>query len=335
MAKIIMIQGTSSGVGKSIFSIALCRIFTQEGYKVAPFKVQNMSSNMHILNDGKKMARSQAICAYACNTKPDYKMNPILLVPNNNNTEVYLNGEYKGHMDRFSYEDVKEDFFNQAIISFNSLCEQNDIIVIEGAGSPVNGEYKGHMDRFSYEDVKEDFFNQAIISFNSLCEQNDIIVIEGAGSPVELNLIKNDIVNMGFAKKVSAPVLLISDISRGGVFASLYGTINLMIEEEQSLIKGIIINKFRGNIKYFNDGKNIIENICKIDVLGILPYFDINIEDEDSLIDNGVMKTKEMLLNNLKGEKTEDLYIDYLKSQFDTLANNFKGNLDMQKIYIF
>lgn len=286
MAKIIMIQGTSSGVGKSIFSIALCRIFTQEGYKVAPFKVQNMSSNMHILDDGKKMARSQAICAYACNTKPDYKMNPILLVPNNNNTEVYLNGEYKGHMDRFSYEDVKEDFFNQVIISFNSLCEQNDIIVIEGAGSPV-----------------------------------------------ELNLIKNDIVNMGFAKKVSAPVLLISDISRGGVFASLYGTINLMPEEEQSLIKGIIINKFRGNIKYFNDGKNIIENICKIDVLGILPYFDINIEDEDSLIDNGVMKTKEMLLNNLKGEKTEDLYIDYLKSQFDTLANNFKDNLDMQKIY--
>lgn len=286
MAKIIMIQGTSSGVGKSIFSVALCRIFTQEGYKVAPFKVQNMSSNMHILDDGRKMARSQAICAYACNTKPDYKMNPILLVPNNNNTEVYLNGEYKGHMDRFSYEDVKEDFFNQAIISFNSLCEQNDIIVIEGAGSPV-----------------------------------------------ELNLIKNDIVNMGFAKKVNAPVLLISDISRGGVFASLYGTINLMPEKEQDLIKGIIINKFRGNIKYFNDGKNIIENICKTDVLGILPYFDINIEDEDSLIDNGVMKTKEMLLNNLKGEKTEDLYIDYLKSQFDTLANNFKDNLDMQKIY--
>ena len=286
MAKIIMIQGTSSGVGKSIFSIALCRIFTQEGYKVAPFKVQNMSSNMHILDDGKKMARSQAICAYACNTKPDYKMNPILLVPNNNNTEVYLNGEYKGHMDRFSYEDVKEDFFNQAIISFNRLCEQNDIIVIEGAGSPV-----------------------------------------------ELNLIKNDIVNMGFAKKVNAPVLLISDISRGGVFASLYGTINLMTEEEQSLIKGIIINKFRGNIKYFNNGKNIIENICKTDVLGILPYFDINIEDEDSLTDNGVMKTKEMLLNYLKDEKTEDLYIDYLKSQFDTLANNFKDNLNMQKIY--
>ena len=264
MAKIIMIQGTSSGVGKSIFSVALCRIFTQEGYKVAPFKVQNMSSNMHILDDGRKIARSQAICAYACNIKPDYKMNPILLVPNNNKTEVYLNGEYKGHMDRFSYEDVKEDFFNQAIISFNSLCEQNDIIVIEGAGSPV-----------------------------------------------ELNLIKNDIVNMGFAKKVNAPVLLISDISRGGVFASLYGTINLMPEKEQDLIKGIIINKFRGKIKYFNDGKNIIENICKTDVLGILPYFDINIEDEDSLIDNGVMKIKEMLLNNLKGEKTEDLYIDY------------------------
>ncbi|WP_250277448.1 cobyric acid synthase [[Clostridium] colinum] len=286
MSKIIMIQGTSSGVGKSIFATALCRIFTQDGYKVAPFKVQNMSSNAHILKDGNKMARSQAICAYACNTEPDYKMNPILLVPTKNNVEVYLNGKYKGNMDGFGYEEVKTDFLNQAKMSFDSLCEQNDIVVIEGAGSPV-----------------------------------------------ELNLIKNDIVNMGFAKIVNAPVLLISDISRGGIFASLYGTIKLMTEIEQSLIKGIIINKFKGNINYFEDGKNIIEDICKKDVLGILPYFDINIEDEDSLVDSGEMKTKEILIQNLKGEKTEDLYIKYLKEQFDLLANNFKSNLDMKKIY--
>nr|WP_317357753.1 cobyric acid synthase [uncultured Tyzzerella sp.] len=285
MAKIIMIQGTSSGVGKSIFAAALCRIFTNDGYKVAPFKVQNMSSNAHIFENGYKMARSQAICAYACNIEPHYKMNPILLVPTNNNTEVYLNGKYKGNMDRFSYEDVKTDFLNEAINSFNSLCNDNDIVVIEGAGSPV-----------------------------------------------ELNLIKNDIVNMGFATKVNAPVILISDVSRGGVFASLYGTINLMPKEQQELIKGIVINKFKGTIEYFNDGKNIIEDICKKDVLGIIPHFDINVEDEDSLVDNGIMKTKEILLNDLEN-KSENYYIQYLKNQFDLIANNFKNNLNMDKIY--
>lgn len=285
MAKILMIQGTSSGVGKSIFATALCRIFTNDGYKVAPFKVQNMSSNAHILQNGDKMARSQAICAYACNVQPDYKMNPILLVPNNNNTEVYLNGKYKGNMDRFSYEDVKTKFLQEALNSFNKLCTENDIVVIEGAGSPV-----------------------------------------------ELNLIKNDIVNMGFATKVNAPVILISDISRGGVFASLYGTINLMPKEQQNLIKGVVINKFKGNIHYFNDGKNIIEDICKKDVLGILPYFNINIEDEDSLVDDGIVKTKEFLLNNLEN-KSESSYINYLHKQFDLLDNNFRNNLNMEKIY--
>ncbi len=285
MAKILMIQGTSSGVGKSIFATALCRIFTNDGYKVAPFKVQNMSSNAHILENGDKMARSQAICAYACNVQPDYKMNPILLVPNNNNTEVYLNGKYKGNMDRFSYEDFKTKFLQEALNSFNKLCAENDIVVIEGAGSPV-----------------------------------------------ELNLIKNDIVNMGFATKVNAPVILISDISRGGVFASLYGTINLMPKEQQNLIKGVVINKFKGNIHYFNDGKNIIEDICKKDVLGILPYFNINIEDEDSLVDDGIVKTKEFLLNNLEN-KSESSYINYLHKQFDLLDNNFRNNLNMEKIY--
>ncbi len=285
MAKTIMIQGTSSGVGKSILTTALCRIFIKDGYKVAPFKVQNMSSNAHIFENGYKMARSQAISAYACDKEPDCKMNPILLEPNNNGTQVYLNGEYKGDMDRFSYEDVKTTFFNEAIKSFNSLCNENDIVVIEGAGSPV-----------------------------------------------ELNLIKNDIVNMGFAKKINAPVILIGDISRGGVFASLYGTINLMEKEEQALVKGIIVNKFKGDIKYFNDGKNLIEQTCKKDVLGIIPHFEINIEDEDSLVDNGVMKTKEFLLNRLNN-CDENTYIDYIHKQFDLLANKVRENLNMEKIY--
>ncbi len=286
MAKIIMIQGTSSGVGKSIFSTILCRIFKQDGYKVAPFKVQNMSSNAHILKNGDKIARTQAISAYACGLEPDFKMNPILLVPSENKTEVYINGRYKGNMDRFKYEDIKNEIFSEALNSFYKLCDENDIVVIEGAGSPV-----------------------------------------------ELNLIKNDIVNMGFAKKVNAPVLLISDISRGGIFASLYGTINLMSKEEQSLIKGIIINKFKGDIKYFEDGINIIEDNCKKEVLGVLPYFEINIEDEDSLVDSGEMKTKEIIMNNLKCEKTEEMYIKYLEEQFDLLAKNFREHININKIY--
>lgn len=285
MAKIIMIQGTSSGVGKSMVTATLCNIFTKDGYKVAPFKVQNMSSNAHIFENGDKMARSQAICAYVCNKEPDFKMNPILLVPCENGTEVYVNGKFKGNMDRFLYEKAKTDFLNEAMQSFNALCMENDIVVIEGAGSPV-----------------------------------------------ELNLIKNDIVNMGFATKVNAPVILVSDISRGGVFASLYGTINLMKQEEQNLVKGVIINKFKGNVDYFDDGKNIIQNICKKDVVGIIPCVEINVEDEDSLVDGQEMKTKESLLKNLN-DKSEQSYIQYLKQQFDLMANEFRQNIDLDKIY--
>ncbi|MDE6357502.1 MAG: cobyric acid synthase [Eubacteriales bacterium] len=281
MAKIIMVQGTSSGVGKSIFSTALCRIFKQDGYKVAPFKAQNMSSNFHILENGYKMARSQAICAYACGIEPDFTMNPILLMPKGKDTEIYLNGKYKGTIDGFKYKNIKMEFFDEVLKSFNKLYNENDIVVIEGAGSPV-----------------------------------------------ELNLIETDIVNMGFARKVKSPVLLISDITRGGVFASLYGTVKLINEPDRSLIKGLVINKFKGDTKYFKNGEKIIEEICEKDVLGVIPYFQINIEDEDSLTDDGKIKTKESLMENL----TED-YMQYLYKQFDLLADNFRKNLNMKKIY--
>lgn len=281
MAKIIMVQGTSSGVGKSIFSTALCRIFKQDGYKVAPFKAQNMSSNFHILENGYKMARSQAICAYACGIEPNFTMNPILLMPKGKDTEIYLNGKYKGTMDGFKYKNIKMEFFDEVLKSFNKLYNENDIVVIEGAGSPV-----------------------------------------------ELNLIETDIVNMGFARKVKSPVLLISDITRGGVFASLYGTVKLINESDRSLIKGLVINKFKGNTRYFKNGEKIIEEICEKDVLGVIPYFQINIEDEDSLTDDGKIKTKESLMENL----TED-YMQYLHKEFDLLADNFRKNLNIEKIY--
>lgn len=285
MAKIIMLQGTSSGVGKSTVTTALCRIFKQDGYKVAPFKAQNMSSNAHLLPNGDKMARSQAIAAYACELNPDYKMNPILLIPKNNETEVYLNGKFKGTMNSYQYKDIKTTLLNEVLDSFNQLCKENDIVVIEGAGSPV-----------------------------------------------ELNLIQSDIVNMGFAKIVNTPVLLISDILRGGIFASLYGTLNLMPKQEQNLIKGLIVNKFKGKTEYFEDGKKILENICKKDVLGVLPYFNINIEDEDCLTDGIEMKTKENIMKN-SDTSSENEYMNFLQNQFDLLANNFRQNLNMEKIY--
>ena len=286
MAKIIMVQGTSSGVGKSIFSTALCRIFKQDGYKVAPFKAQNMSSNFHVLENGYKMARSQAICAYACGLSPRFKMNPILLAPKNNETEVYLNGKYEGVMNGFKYKDIKMTFFEEVLKSFNELCLENDIVVIEGAGSPV-----------------------------------------------ELNLIKTDLVNMGFARAVKSPVILVSDITRGGVFASLYGTVKLIEEQDIHLIKGMIVNKFKGDVTYFKDGKEILEKICEKDVLGIIPHFDINIEDEDSLTDELQIKTKETLMKKLENDKSEEGYLKYLDVQFDILADNFRKNLDMEKIY--
>ncbi len=286
MTKIIMIQGTSSGVGKSILSIALCRIFMQDGYKVAPFKAQNMSSNVHILEDGGKIARSQAICAYACNTLPSFKMNPILLAPKKNEIDIYLNGIYKGTMNGLKYKDIKMTFFEETIKAFNELCLENDIVVIEGAGSPV-----------------------------------------------ELNLIKTDLVNMGFAREVKSPVILVSDITRGGVFASLYGTVKLIPKKERQLIKGMIINKFKGDIDYFKDGKEILEKICKKQVLGIVPYFDINIEDEDELVESNELKTKETLMKKLKNKSSEDEYLKYLDKQFDILADNFRKNINIEKIY--
>lgn len=279
-----MVQGTSSGAGKSIFTTALCRIFTNDGYKVAPFKVQNLSSNFHTLENGDKMARSQAISAYACNKEPDFKMNPILIIPDKEGIKVYLNGKLKGTMDDFKYIDIKETFF-------------------------------------------EDVLN----SFNTLCKENDIVVIEGAGSPVELNLIKNDIVNMGFARAVNSPVLLISDITRGGVFASLYGTVKLVDEEDRRLIKGLVVNKFKGEIEFFKEGKEILEKICEKEVLGVIPHFEINIEDEDDLFDGKEIKTRESLMKNKNNSDKE--YMNYLQNEFDLLAKNFKDNLDIEKIY--
>jgi len=276
-----MVQGAASGVGKSVLTTALCRIFTQDGYKTAPFKSQNMTAVCHTLDDGRKMARSQAIAAYACNSEPVPDMNPVLLMMGNDGTEVIICGKSAGIMNRHEYNEYKKLAFDQILAAFNRLSEANDVIVIEGAGSPV-----------------------------------------------ELNLNKDDIVNMGLAKAVNAPVLLVSDITRGGVFASLYGTVALFPEDEKRLVKGIVVNKFKGSIEHFKDGVSILEKICGVPVLGVIPHIDVRLEDEDSLTD-GEVKTREYLERNL--EITN--YNEHMQSEFDRLAAHFRANLNMTQLY--
>ena len=199
MAKVIMVQGTMSNAGKSLIVAGLCRIFAQDGYRVAPFKSQNMALNSYITEDGLEMGRAQVMQAEAAGVKPSVLMNPILLKPTNDvGSQVIVKGEVLGNM-------RARDYFAYKKKLVPTICE----------------------------------------AFSELEKQADIIVMEGAGSPAEINLKSDDIVNMGLAKLVDAPVLLVGDIDRGGVFAQLLGTLMLLEEDEKARVKGLIINKFR------------------------------------------------------------------------------------------
>lgn len=248
MARPIMIQGTMSNAGKSLIATGLCRIFAQDGYKVAPFKSQNMALNSFITDEGLEMGRAQVVQAYACRTEPRVCMNPILLKPTT-------------------------DMGSQVI---------------------VNGEVVGNMRAMDYFKKKKEYIPAILEAYKKLDDEYDIIVIEGAGSPAEINLKKDDIVNMGMAKLVDAPVLLVGDIDRGGVFAQLIGTVMLLEEDEQDRIKGLIINKFRGDIKVLEPGLDMIRDRCGKDVLGVVPFADVHIEEEDSL-------AEELLQKNITG----------------------------------
>lgn len=238
-AKVIMVQGTMSNSGKSFITAGLCRVFKQDGYKVAPFKSQNMALNSYITKDGLEIGRAQAMQAEAAGIAPTVEMNPILLKPTSN----------------------------------------------IGSQIIVNGEVRGNMKAYDYYNYKNDLMPQVMASFNKLSEAYDIIVIEGAGSPAEINLRDNDLVNMGMAKAAKAPVLLAGDIDRGGVFAALYGTIKLLDEDEQSMIKGLIVNKFRGDVSILEPGLRMIEEKAGVPVMGVIPMENIDLDDEDSLSD--------------------------------------------------
>lgn len=237
MAKTIMLQGTMSNVGKSFLTAALCRIFKQDGYRVAPFKSQNMALNSFITSDGMEMGRAQAMQAQAAGIEPDAAMNPILLKPTTDvGSQVIVNGKVRGNMTARAY-------FREKTALIPDIQQ-------------------------AYEKLDRNF---------------DIIVIEGAGSPVELNLKHDDIVNMGLAKLVKSPVLLVGDIDRGGVFAQLLGTLDLLEPDERRLVKGMIVNQFRGDPTLFSDGISILESRGNVAVLGVVPYVHVDIEDEDSL----------------------------------------------------
>lgn len=240
MAKPIMIQGTMSNAGKSLITAGLCRIFKQDGFRVAPFKSQNMALNSFITKENLEMGRAQAVQAEACGIEPSVLMNPILLKPTT-------------------------DMGSQVI---------------------VGGQVEGNMRAFDYFRKKKEYLPFIRESYQKLAAEYDIVVIEGAGSPAEINLKQDDIVNMGMAAIADAPVLLVGDIDRGGVFAQLVGTVLLLEEEERRRIKGLIVNKFRGDPDILKPGLDMLKERCRKPVLGVVPFMDVDLEDEDSLAES-------------------------------------------------
>ncbi|NJD53106.1 MAG: cobyric acid synthase [Candidatus Methanoperedens sp.] len=234
--KSLMIVGTGSHVGKSILVTAFCRILSKR-YSVVPFKAQNMSLNSWITHDGSEIGIAQAIQAKAAGIEPTADMNPVLLKP-------------------------KGDHMSQVII----------------LGKPVADKEAG-----DYYDSIDDVMSIVSGAFGRLCDQHELIIIEGAGGAAEINLYHRDIVNTGMARLVKPPIILVGDIERGGVFASIYGTLQLLPADIKPLVAGLIINKFRGDIKLLTPGIKQLEEITGLPVLGVIPYTNLKIPSEDSV----------------------------------------------------
>jgi len=273
--KSLMIQGTSSGSGKTTLVAALCRIFSDKGYRVAPFKSQNMSNFGYITPDF-EISRAQAIQAFGarCNITPD--LNPILLKPvGNYSSVVYLNGK------RFKKMHAKEYYENF---------------------------------------VNSEGMKLASKSLKTLQKDFDLVIMEGAGSPAEINLQKYDIANMKMAKKANANVLLITDIDKGGSFASLAGTMTLIEKKYQKLVKGFIFNKFRGDIDVLKPGFKKLKNLTNIPVIGTIPLVSLNLPEEDSLNSN----PKNIVWNKKNIKKIDN--------ELNKLSKIVKSNIDINSI---
>lgn len=277
-----MIQGTSSHVGKSVLTAALCRIFHEDGIDVAPFKSQNMSLNSFVTEEGGEMGRAQVVQAEAARLKPHIDMNPVLIKPHTDiGAQVIIQGKVYGNLSARGFHGFK------------------------GEAMPF---------------VEE--------SFKRLSKRHDLIVIEGAGSPAEINLRENDIANMGTAHMANAPVILVGDIDKGGVFASLVGTLELLDEADRSTIKGFLINKFRGDVSLLKPGLDFLEEKTGLPVLGVIPWFrDIYIQEEDSVN----LDSREETVAQHGGEKIEIavLYLPHISNftDFDPLEAEEGVNL--------
>ncbi len=238
MVKSLMIQGTSSGAGKTILVTALCRIFSDLGYSVSPFKAQNMS-NFSYVGKNFEISRAQAIQAVAARTSITPLQNPILLKPlGNYRSSVFVNGKF-----------------------FKKMYASN------------------YYENF----VLKSGFKAAVNSFKKIAQSHEIIFLEGAGSPAEINLQKFDITNMKIAKKTKSPVLLITDIERGGAFASIVGTMELIEKKYLDLVKGFVINKFRGDIEILEPGYRKLQRKTGLPIFGTIPMTKFEIPDEDSI----------------------------------------------------
>ena len=273
--KSLMIQGTSSGAGKTTLVAALCRIFSDKGYSVAPFKSQNMSNFAYVTPEF-EISRAQAVQAIGSRCKITPDLNPILLKPAGNyNSVVYLNGKrYK----KMHAKEYYEKFVNTKGIDI------------------------------------------AVKSLKTLQKNYDLVILEGAGSPAEINLLKSDIANMRIAQKANASVLPVSDIDRGGSFASLVGTMALIEKKHQKLVKGFIFNKFRGDLDVLRPGFQKLKNITKIPVIGTVPLIQLDLPEEDSL--NASPK-------DIRWTEKNILKID---GELNKLAKAVKSNVDIKSI---
>lgn len=269
-----MVQGTTSGAGKSTVAIGLCRLFSDRGYKVAPFKAQNMSSNFFTTLGGSKMALVQAIQAVAARKEPDPRMNPILLKPlGEYRSMIFLNGRFYSEM--YAREYYEKFVFQQG-------------------------------------------FAMVLKALDSLRSENDIIVIEGAGSPSEINIAKYDIANMLLAQEVVAPVIIVADIERGGCFASIVGTAQLLKPVHRALVKGFLINKFRGDVTLLAPAIKEVQKMTRKRILGIIPMIAFNLPEEDSLVGSVVGKA--------------EVPRESWNWQIDLIAKAIKENIDMTRM---
>ncbi|MGP9679524.1 cobyric acid synthase [Halomonas sp. AOP27-A1-41] len=234
----LMIQGTTSDAGKSTVVAGLCRVLKRRGFRVAPFKPQNMALNSAVTEDGGEIGRSTALQAQAAGVAPHSDMNPVLLKPESD----------------------------------------------RGAQVILRGKVYGHMGALDYHAFKQTAQESVMAAWHALQRRYDVIIAEGAGSPAEINLRKGDIANMGFAESADCPVLLVGDIDRGGVFAQLVGTLELLSKSEQARTKGFIVNRFRGDIGLLNPGLEWLTQRTGKPVFGTLPYLQgLLLDAEDSV----------------------------------------------------